>query len=290
MTPLSEAIADDQEHQYNLALSVSSMPALTNIWPARAAAMRRRHPPLADIVYGPHPREKLDLFRAARPRGTLVFIHGGFWRARSKDEFSWLAEGFLEAGYSVALPSYPLCPQVAFSDIAPSVRAAFVHLYWEILNEAERRHIVVTGHSAGGYLVADLLGTDWAAHGLPATPFQGALPISGVFDLAPLLATSINDDLRLDAQEAARLSLHHAEAQVPAAIVVAMGGAETEGFRQQSRHMLEPWAGRRPTFLTIAGANHFDILDNLATPGAPLHDAALALLEGRAATGKHAPA
>lgn len=276
MTEPAPAIDEDTERQYNLALTVPEMPAITGLWPARAAEARHRHPPLADIVYGPHPRERLDLFRAAEPRGTFLFIHGGFWRARSRDEFSWIAEPFLAAGYSVALPNYPLCPQAPFEMIAPSIRAAFRHLYRDVLTPAERASIVVAGHSAGGHLAADLLTVDWEAQGLPTAPFRGVLPISGVFDLTPLLATSINAELRLDPETAARLSLGPTPPRVPARLVLAVGEAETAGFRQQTEGLARLW--KAPTPMIIAGANHFDILHGLATPGAALHEAARDLL------------
>ncbi|GAB4070086.1 alpha/beta hydrolase [Ancylobacter sonchi] len=279
MNPPAVAIDETSELQYNLALTVPDMPVTTGAWPARAEAARRRHPPLADLAYGTHPRARLDLFRAPSPRGTFVFIHGGFWRARSKDEFSWIAEPFLAAGYSVALPSYPLCPQAPFATIAPAIRAAFAHLYRVLLSPDERARIVISGHSAGGYLAADLLTVDWQALDLPAIPFQGVLPISGVFDLSPLVATSINGDLQLTREEAVRLSLHQTPARFPVRTVVAVGAAETDGFRQQSTGLAERWHDLSPTLLTVPGAHHFDILDSLATPDGLLHAAARDLLD-----------
>ena len=140
---------------------------------ARRRGLRRRHPPLADIRYGEHPREVMDLFRAPDPRGTVVFIHGGYWRAFSKDDFSWVADGFLPQGLSVAILNYPLCPDVTLDRIVQATRAAFVHLWTEVLGEAERRRVVVTGHSAGGYLSALHLATAWDGFGLSPDPLAG---------------------------------------------------------------------------------------------------------------------
>jgi acetyl esterase/lipase len=138
----------------------------------------------------------VDVFRASRPRGTLVFIHGGYFRSFSKTEFSFVADGFAGTGLSVALINYPLCPEVSLETLVDSVKRSFAHLLREVLTPAERARIVVAGHSAGGYLTAALVATDWTAHGLPVAPFHGAVPISGVFDLGPLVHTSMNEQIR----------------------------------------------------------------------------------------------
>lgn len=257
------------EREYNPRLLVPDAAGIYAAWPERAAATRTRHPP-ATHRYGEHPREILDLFRPADPRGCVLFIHGGYFRAFSKDEFSWVADSFLDAGLSVALLNYPLCPDVTLPRIAQATRSAFVALHRDILDERERRGLVVTGHSAGGYLTALHLATDWTAHGLPADPIAGAVPISGVFDLAPLIRTSMNDALRLYAEVAAGLDLTGARPRSRARLALAVGGDESAEFHRQTERLASNWTELAPVILDIAGRNHFDVLDELVDPRSDL--------------------
>jgi arylformamidase len=258
------------EREYNPRLLVPHAETIYGAWGERAAATRRRHPPLADIRYGDHPREVMDLFRAENPRGTVLFIHGGYWRAFSKNESSWVADGFLDGGLSVAVLNYPLCPDVTLDGIVGSTRNAFVHLYRHVLTEAERKGLVVTGHSAGGYLTALHLATNWTAFGLPADPIAAIVPISGVFGLAPLIHTTMNTALHLDPAAAARLSLDTAPWRSRARVAFVVGGDESAEFHRQSADMAARWSDLAPELHAIPGTNHFDVIDGLAQPGSPL--------------------
>ncbi len=259
------------EREYNPRLLVPDAPHIYEAWPERAAATRRRHPPIPEIRYGQHPREVMDLFRAANPRGTVVFIHGGYWRAFSKEVFSWVADGFLGQHLSVAILNYPLCPDVTLEAIAGSTRRAFAHLWREVLSEAERRRIVVTGHSAGGYLSALHLATAWAEYGLPADPLAGVVPISGVFALAPLIATTMNEAIRLDPASAERLSLTGKPWHSRAPLTLVTGGDESGEFHRQSGDLASRWRDLAPDLVDIAGTNHFDVIDGLGEAGSQLN-------------------
>ena len=273
------AARDWAEREYNPRLLVPEAAEIYERWPARAAATRARHPPLA-FRYGEHPRETLDLFRAEAPRGTVVFIHGGYWRAFSKDEFSWVADGFLRQGLSVAILNYPLCPDVPLARIVEATRAAFAHLWRAVLSEAERARIVVTGHSAGGYLSALHLATAWEDRGLPADPIAGIVPISGVFSLAPLIHTTMNEAIRLDGATADALSLSGKPWRSRAAVTLVVGGAESTEFHRQSDDLASSWADLRPRRIDMPGRNHFDVIDGLAEPGSELNRAVLAMIDG----------
>lgn len=269
---------DWYEREYNPRVAVPELPDILAAWVARSRVTHARHPPLGDIVYGPHPREVFDLFRAPRARGTVVFIHGGYWRALSKFETSWVADAFLDQGLSVALLNYPLCPDVTLAHIRESALAAFEKLYRDVLNDDERRSVVVTGHSAGGYLAALHLMTDWTARGLPAQPIAGIVSISGVFELLPLLQTSMNDALRLDAAEAERLTLLGQPWVTPAKVAFAVGGSEPEAFHRQSREMAAGWADLSPRVFAVPDTNHFTVLEGLAVPGSALNAAVIGMV------------
>lgn len=259
------------EREYNPRVLVPGCDAIYGTWAGRAEATRRRHPPLADIRYGEHPRELFDLFRAENARGTVLFIHGGYWVGFSKNESSWVADGFLDQGFSVAVLNYPLCPDVTLARIVDATRAAFAHLYRDVLTEAERGRITVTGHSAGGYLANLHLATDWTEFGLPADPIAGIVPISGVFGLAPLIHTTMNARLKLDLAEAGRLSLDAAPWRSRASAAFVVGGDELAEFRRQSNDMAAGWAELAPQVYDIPGTNHFDVIDGLAQPGSLLN-------------------
>ena len=114
-----------------------------------------------------------------------------------------------------------------------------------------------TGHSAGGHLAAMLL-----ADG----SVSAALPISGLFDLLPLVSTSMNVALRLDAAEARRLSpmfLPKPAGRLHAVV----GDEEGPGFAGQSRGIAEAWGG---TWESLRGHNHFSIVGELADPGSQM--------------------
>ena len=242
----TQAERDWAEREYNPRLAVEDATAIYGRWPERAAATRRRQPPLAGIRYGEHPRETLDLFRAADPLGTVLFIHGGYWRAFSKDDFSWVADGFLGQRLSVAVLNYPLCPDVALERIADAARHAFVHLWKEVLEARERRRIVVTGHSAGGYLSALHLATAWDAFGLPPDPISHVVPISGVFSLAPLIATTMNEAIRLDLGTAGTLSLSGKPWRSRARLTLVVGAEESPEFHRQSADLASGWRDLSP--------------------------------------------
>lgn len=270
--------ADWAEREYNPRLIVADVAAITDRWTPRAMATRERHPPVADIAYGPHPRERIDLFRVADARGTVVYIHGGYWRSRDKVDTSWIADGFLDQGLSVALFGYPLTPEVDLAAICDSTRRAFAHLWREVLTEGERRRVVVTGHSAGGYLAALHLATDWTGYGLPADPLAGVVPVAGVFELAPLIPTSMNADIRLTPESAAALSLTGAPVRSRAPLVVAVGGDESAEFHRQQSALAAAWSTLRPTVLPVPDTNHFDVIDSLAEPGGLLNRVVLSMI------------
>lgn len=228
--------------------------------------------PTLDMPYGEHPRAVFDFYRSVLPwRGTLAYLHAGFWQARDKAHFRFLAPAFLAAGVDVVLINYPLCPDVSLRDLVDTVRRGLPRIL-AFLREQSRggEQMVVAGHSAGGHIAVELALTDWRAAAHVPSPIAGIVPISGIYDLAPLRDTRLNDKLLLDAAEAQAMSPLHRVADVlpPAHFIV--GGLETPAFRAQTEAMHAAWlAGNGASALQqVEDANHFSVLRALALDGA----------------------
>jgi arylformamidase len=262
----------DPEAEYNARAMVPGHPAIVAGWARDAALFRASHAAAElDLAYGPTPRQVLDLFWPGQQREVplALFIHGGYWQALDKNFVSHLAQGLLAHGVAVAVPSYDLCPHATLAEITEQLRAAAAFLH-----ARHGRKLLATGHSAGGHLAAMLLATDWRAHGLPADLVSAALPISGVFDLVPLVSTSMNAAIRLDAAEARRLSpmfLPPPAGRLHAVV----GGEEGAGFARQSRGIAAAWHG---TWESRPGHNHFTVVGELADPASAIVRKALHLL------------
>jgi len=263
------------EHEYQPSLRVGEAGQIFESWLQRAAATRAKLKFKADIKYGPHPREVMDFYPAENAKGCVVFIHGGYWLEFSKIETSWVAKGFVGQGLSVALINYPLCPEVTIAQIRTSCMSAFAYLYGSVLSEAERKAVVVSGHSAGGYLAAAHLAEDWVSRGLPVDPIAGVVCLSGVFDVTPLIQTSLNRGLHLDAAQAAALNLNDTRLRENAKLVLAVGELESRSFHEQSARLAENWAQLSPAVVNVAAANHFTIVDSLAAPQGQLNRLAM---------------
>ena len=265
------------EQQYYPSLAVPNTAEIFESWKARAAASRAKLKFTGDIHYGPHRREVMDFYPVDNAQGCLVFIHGGYWLSFSKFETSWVAKGFVGQGLSVALVNYPLCPEVSIGEINMSCIKAFAHLYKNVLGEAERKAVVVSGHSAGGYLAAAHLVEDWTALGLPADPIAGVLALSGVFDVTPLMQTGMNAELQITEASARGLNLNTQTLHSKGRLALAVGQAESAEFHRQSSALADNWKGLAPKVLDVAGANHFTIVDSLAAPEAELNRLALGM-------------
>ena len=259
------------------------------VWLARftasSAEARAALAPKLDVRFGPGPKETLDLFLPAAPaKGTFLFLHGGYWRMLDKSDFSFVAPPLVARGYAVAIANYDLCPDVSMATIVEESRRAIAWLAREgAAHGANPDRIVVGGHSAGGHLAAMLFMTDWAALGIMRDPIAGAVSLSGVHDLAPMVQFSFNADFKLDAAEAARLSpvLMTPRSRVP--LVLAVGADETSEFIRQTRILWDAWPANRPPGarapLIIPGRHHFSGVFDYADPDSELTQATLALFE-----------
>jgi len=266
------------EREYNLRIRHPERDAVYARFASASAALRARLAGFRTIAYGDSPRQAIDFFPAPSPapRAPLfVFVHGGYWRALERGTFSFLAEPWLARGLHVALPGYDLAPTVGVRTIAAQVRRALEHLL-EAADalRIDSANVVVGGHSAGAHLGALVLGD------MPRGTARGFAGVSGVYALEPLLATSVNADVRLDVEEARALSPQRRAADPALRHLCAVGGAETDGFRGQTHEYVVHLRahGARAEALEVPGRTHFDILDDLADPQRELFRRAWSLL------------
>ena len=268
--------ADFVERGYNLREAFPDHPAWFARYAADSEAARAALRPQLDLRYGSRPKETLDLFVPASPaRATFVFLHGGYWRALDKNDFSFVAPPFVADGIAVAVVNYDLCPAVSIADIVVECRRALVWLVRHApAHGANAERIVVAGHSAGGHLAATLFATDWSAEGLGRNPLVGGVSLSGVHDLLPLVLFSYNVDLKLDEAEAARLSPARLQPRTTAPLLIAVGADETPEFLRQSRLLWDAWPASRPAGalspLIVPERDHFSVVADYGDPTSDL--------------------
>jgi len=257
---------------YNNREAVANAADILADWAARSARVRAAHPGHLDLAYGDAPRQKIDLFLAANPRApTLAFIHGGYWQMNSKESFACLADGPLANGINFALIGYTLAPEARLDHIVGEIRRA-VEWLGEHLGDygADPTRLYLSGWSAGGHLTA---------MAMPLRVVRGGIAISGLFDLEPIRLNYLNEKLGLDAAEAARNSPLLHLPPMAGELIVAYGTAELPELCRQSIEYGQAWVERELPghLLPIDGANHFTILETLASPSGALTQALLDL-------------
>jgi acetyl esterase/lipase len=251
---------------YNNGAAVKDSARIVAEWEARSARMRARHPEGMDLRYGPAERNRIDYFAARRDGPVLAFIHGGYWQNRSKELFSFIAEGPLAWGINVALIGYTLAPQKRLDGIVAETHAALGWLSSSIeMLGGERNRLFVSGWSAGGHLTA-------IAMSHPAV--KGGLAISGIYDLEPMRLSYINEKLRLDEAEARRNS----PGPTDKPLFIAYGADELPELCRQSEDYAK-LLGQEAT--SVAGKDHFTVLEELASPHGALTALARQLSEKR---------
>lgn len=266
---------NDPQFQYVEGQSRASFPALLADYEAASLAAVATESCVLDARYGPSERQTFDFFAArGTPQGTLAYFHAGYWQSRDKSTFRFIAPAYTGAGLNVALVNYPLCPAVSLAELVEAASACVPAICAQTAAAGpDRLPLVVSGHSAGAHIAVELALSDGRA--APAgRAIAGVVAMSGIFDLAPLLATSLNAKLRLDAASAAACSpVHRVRAHAASALVV-VGEDETPAFIAQSRRFHDAWidAGNRSALYVAPQADHFSLLRPFASPGSQLFD------------------
>ncbi len=270
--------------QYNIRAQIPDHPEISRRWAAESERVRHALASRAkiDVPFGSQPLQKLDLFLTEKPGAPLlVFIHGGYWRAQDKSEFSYVAETYVAHGINLAVINYRLAPHVTMDDIVADVRAAIAFLHKNSANYGYASDkIYVSGSSAGGHLTVMALMTDWREFGLPTDTVKGGCALSGLYDLEAIRLCYLNKEIGLDAPTAKRNSpiLHLPKTSAP--LILSVGGAESAEFHRQQDDFAHAWrgAGLDCSIVKQNGGHHFDMIDRFADPTSELWAATLRMV------------
>jgi arylformamidase len=273
----------DYDLLYNPRLTVSGYEEIFDRWERDSERARAQLDCYLDVPYGLARTETLDIFRAkGKSCGLLMYIHGGYWRSLDKKRFSFLAPALADAGITLAVVNYALCPAVQVADIVMQMVQASAWLYRNGANfGAPAGRLAVCGHSAGGHLAAMMLACHWSKYSpdLPRKVVSCALSISGLYDLTEIVKVpSVNEDVRLTEEAALKVSPAFLPPATGAPLYTAVGTEENEGFHIQNRLIAERWSKVHRADVPCPRRNHFTVLDDLCDPGTRLFKSALELM------------
>ena len=257
------------EKGYNLRAAFPDFPEVAKGWQDKSAALIARLKPERDIAYGDRPLQNLDFYSAGSALApVLVFVHGGYWQSGDKDDVGFIAEPYVAAGIHVAVINYSLAPQARIEEMVTEVRRAIKWLHDNAARFGfDPNQISIMGHSAGGHLVASMVTDTPENKTLPALRFVFA--ISGVFDLPPLVPSTVNKALTLDLSRAQALSPAGYRPLPGACVHTIIGEHETLQFHLQSAAIAQQWGSVVTDHHVVPDTHHFTVLDVLADVSSP---------------------
>jgi arylformamidase len=273
----------DREREYSPSTCVPAIEPFLDEYVARSRDAETRFRCQKNLLWGERPNETFDYFPAASADAPLlVYFHGGFWQELSKEESLFAAPDCVTNGIAFAAIEYTLAPGASVGFIVEQCRRAIASLHRQAAALGfDARRIYVSGNSAGAHLSAMLLVAGWQeAYGLADDVVAGAVLLSGIYDLEPLMGTYIDAALHLTKEDVAALSPVRLKAGRPVRTIVAWGDNETAEFKRQSRGFAAALMGSGfpVSAFELAGTNHFDIVFGLAHRGSVLGDATLELV------------
>ena len=261
------------DDSYNNTKAVPESPAMFNAWIERSKVFRMNHSQYLDIAYGPLEREKIDYYSAGPNTPVVIFIHGGFWQARSKNDFAFLAENYLKEGISVAMVGYPLAPQANMDQIVASSEKAVKFISQHISKwGGNPKNVVLSGWSSGGHL---------SVTSMNGMKVKAVVPISGIFELEPLIGSYLNKNLQMDLAIAQRNSpmLNLPKGTTP--IYLFVGGSELSEMRRQSYEFADKFKSSKypVAFVVIPGKDHYTMLEQFEFPEGAIHSRIVSVIK-----------
>lgn len=263
---MNEAI----ELQYNPRTTVPDVNIYIKRGEEHSQAARDRYSFKGDVRYGSGPLADLDFFPSTRPGAPLaIFIHGGYWRGRDKRDYTFVANGLMPSGCAVAVMNYDLCPSVELPQIVQQIKDG---LEW-IAGKSEEwdfdsKNIFVFGHSAGAHLIAAVLAQTGQSYQLKPGIIKKAYLLSGVYNVEPVLHISVNDEVKLRAEQVHAMSPINFKFDPSIDYEVIVGGAEPRDWIGESANMAQHLRrqGCKVGHHVLEGLNHYSLMFEIETP------------------------
>lgn len=267
----------DLEYEYNPRVSTPDVEHYIEQAALESARVRPELEGHYDVRYGPQSLMTCDIFPAGPDAPIHVFFHGGYWRGRDKSDYSFMVPAFLEAGVTLVLPNYDLCPVV---DLKTIVRQTADCLNWVKAHGhqwgCDTNRISASGHSAGAHLLAMALCPDFE-HAIAPDVVRNVVLISGLFELAPVASISVNEDIRLTPSLIEELSPMRHPPYPDLNLDILVGGNETDSWIGQSEdyHDYVKDKVSNASFELLTGHDHFSIVADFSDPRSPVTKACI---------------
>lgn len=263
--------------EYNNRLKVNDFLSYVAEGSALCATAKKEYPKQKNVCFDDKTGTKLDIIypegEDGSPYPVQLFIHGGYWKAFSKDDYTFVARAFAEYGIATVIIDYQLIPDITMDELVRQCRKSVAYLYENAaaLN-LDANNIHISGHSAGGHLVAMCMATDWSEFGanLPNQIVKSGVGISGLYDLKPISLCFLQDDLHLTEEEVERNSPVRLDQPTRSQLHLIVGGKEGPEYLDQNHMMEKAWPNCTNRTVVLAPYNHFSIVNSLADPTSAL--------------------
>lgn len=242
-------------------------------WPPRYQALSAdavaRHGAPERIATGDAADQAVWRTATGRPGRALIFIHGGYWRRFAAADFAFVADAAAAADATFWNVDYRLMPGVRLADVVEDTLRGVARA----LEGAEEA--IIVGHSAGGHLAVE-------AALRAGGPVRALVPVSGIYELAPLASSFIQEELDFTAEELAAFSPQARAAALAVPVHLYAGADETVEFRRQSARLYDAIvaAGGTASLTFVPDRHHNAIVADLADPASGLTRRVVELLAG----------
>jgi arylformamidase len=247
-----------------------------------SAAVRRKTPPRTER-YGEGEAEVLDIFAPpdVRDAPVMIFIHGGAWIRSTKDDASFAAPIFNQRRAIYIAVNYASLASVRMPEMVEQCRRA---IEWAVRNASgfggSPQKVFLSGHSAGAHLSGCMLTTDWSARGMTANPIRGALLLSGLYELRPVVLSSRRSYVHLTGDEVAALSpMRHLD-RIKCPVTIISADEDSPEFQRQSKVFAAALdaMGLLNAHEVLFNANHFEEAQQLGQADSPVARSALRMM------------